>query len=227
MRRSSPSTFWLPLAVAAIHLVAQPIAWAQSESDDPEPSMSRRTVLFVPSLSGEVFGAAGVQSRLPVSDPNRLVLPTTTALAHLGYRKYLDDRGQFGIGLYANGGVSLPDSAAPAAGRATAIGGGLTFQFRAMNPDFIYLTFGSFVEASALTWKDQPPPQLPDIPAPHEEGFRLAVGIESGPGLLWYLDPTLFGESTVQFGMEFVKMGQAELTSILIGWKLVLERVVR
>jgi len=211
----------LALGVAGLLTLVVGEASAEPRPVREPSSEGHQTALWVPSLFGEWAFRVGVDSRLELGAPDALLLPSTTGRVDAGYRIYLDDRGRFGLGAYASGGLSLPLTADVDRGDVKGLGGGVTFQYRAMHEEFIYVAFGSFIEASALRWSGGATP-LPGAALPEAggDGLRWAVGMEVGPGLLWWLDPFVFGESTVRFGLEYVRIGGAELTSALFGWSL-------
>lgn len=172
--------------------------------------------LWVPRLLGETVVRAGIDSRVVLGGASSERV--TSAHADAGYRLYFDDIGQFGVGVYATGLSSLPLDRA-----LVGLGGGASFQYRAMGEDFIYAAFASFVEAGAV-WGT---PETAGSEGEGGSGLRLAFGTELGPGLLWWLDPFLFGESTVRFGLEYTRVGGMELTSVLFGWTLSVDVATR
>ena len=40
-----------------------------------------------------------------------------------------------------------------------------------------------------------------------EWGWRAGLGLETGPGLLWFLDPYLFGETAGYIGFDYTQIG--------------------
>ncbi len=215
-------------SLAAILAVASLATAAQAQGVSPSMSAEEGTsVLFVPALQGEFVTGLGVESRLALSDEIAR-MPGTMATGALGYRHYFDDEGRFGLGGHLAGGLTLPLEGDIAPGPFTSLSLGLSFQFRAMNPDFIYALIGAYVEFGGVWGPEPGAPSTPEPqPAPESQGYRLVVGVEGGFGFLGYLDPYIFGESGVRFGLEFLTLGRAEITSLLIGYQLRVDFVTR
>ncbi len=216
--------------VAAASLVAAAWLVPSRASAAPFEEPERRVALWVPPLRGEVGARFGVDSRLALGDAEELLLPGTMARLDAAARLYLDPRGAFGVGLYGGGGVELPLSGQEVGGTLSQLGGGISFQYRAISEDYLYAVFGSFIELHHLTWQasalepwETADPRLPG----RDGGLRVAVGIELGPGLLAWLDPYIMGESVVRFGLEYARFGGAELTSLVFGWSLAMEGALR
>ncbi len=182
------------------------------------------TILFVPVLQGEIVTGFGIHSRKVLSNdgaPN----PRTMASGLIGYRHYFDDVGRFGLGFYAAGSTSLNNTV----GRFDDFSGGLSFQYRAMSPDFIFALIGAFAQVGAL-WapiSSTPNPIDGSQDTLDEVGLRMVVGIEGGFGFLGYLDPYIYGESGVSLGMEFINVGGLKATSLLFAYQIRLDFALR
>lgn len=194
-----------PLSLAVLcALTAAPLgaAWAQSSS-----LSGGERLLWVPRLTGAWTFDLGVETRVrPLGSTEEVFTPEEHLRLHVGYLRYLDGHGRLAAGGYLGGGFSLGSDQQPAPPDSLRLDLGLWVRLRAINADFIHIPLGLFIEGGPQLLGD------PTVPTGRfgegeDVAWRVGAGLEMGFGLLWSLDPYLFGETLFRFGVETTHLG--------------------
>ncbi len=165
---------------------------------------------FVPELRGAITFDLNYEGRIGgVLSDTRHDLAAEVLGIHAGYLHYLDGHGALAVGGYLGGSGSVGDG--PVHTRAEA---GTAFRLRAISADFYHLTLGAFAEAGLLSTRES-------------LGSRFAGGLEMGPGLLWFLDPYVFGEYVARLGVETVRMDGTQVPVVFASMRIVFDFCIR
>lgn len=195
-----------PARLAAL-LAAAALVAGRPRPGHADPA-GRTVLLFVPELDGALdFGveARSAIERFALTDTAPAATPTVVA-GHLGYRRYLEPHGRVVLGGYLAAGIGTEQ---PGRVSTVHLDAGVALHLRAVSPDFFYWVFGGFAEAG---------PVLPR--GDRGAGLRWAVGLESGPGLLWFLDPYLFADVTGRIGVQSIRLAGVEHTALFAGLRM-------
>ncbi|MCB9538164.1 MAG: hypothetical protein H6704_18060 [Myxococcales bacterium] len=188
--------------------------WSARAQDDAARIDRAATLLWVPALWGAVTVEFGVEGRYPgMLGDERLTLPTELLKGGVGYLYYVDGHGRLGLGGYVVAAFSLAGDGGGE--RLTRVDFGLAARRRFISHDFFHLTLGAFTEVGPVVLQDRPVDPEGGVVPEDASGVRWAAGVETGPGLLYHLDPFLFAEVVARFGVEAVNLeGITEWTVI-------------
>ena len=198
----------------------------RAQVDPSNGAGQRATLLWVPALWGAVTLDAGLCGRFPrlLAQPAH-DLPTQLFQANVGYLHYLDGHGRGAVGGYVGAAFSLPeDLPGP---RITRVDFGAAARLRGISPDFFHFTLAGFAEVGLLVVQDRPVDPLGGAVPADAAGVRWAAGVETGPGLLYHLDPFLFAEVVGRLGVEAVHLEGLTTWSIIGGLRVVFDFTVR
>ena len=183
----------------------------------PSPVQGGETLLWVPRLTGAWTFDVGGESRLfPVGDGDEAPTPEAHLRLHVGFLDYLDGHGRLAWGGYVGGGFSLESDQQPRPADSSRLDVGLWLRTRGISNDFVRGSLGIFVEGGPQFLGEPLGPRG----ARDDLGWREAGGVEMGFGLLWYLDPFLFGEALFRLGIESTRVGGASYTAYFAGLRL-------
>ncbi len=190
------------------------LPWSARGQGDAARIDRAATLLWVPALWGAVTVELGVEGRFPgVLGGEGLALPTELLKGGVGYLHYVDGHGRLGLGGYVVAAFSLPGDAGGE--RLTRLDVGLAARRRFISHDFFHLTLGVFTELGPVVLQDRPVDPEGGVVPEDASGVRWAAGVETGPGLLYHLDPFLFAEVVARLGVEAVHLeGVTEWTVI-------------
>ena len=192
---------WLPLLLAPLLLGAE-----------------SQATFFVPALPGAITLDLMLEGHGLLGDPVH-GLPTTSVRFDAGYLHYLDGHGRAAVGGYVGGGASVGDDG-PAYARVDV---GATFRLRGISDNFYHGTLAFFGEVGLLA----APGRAVECPECETVASRIAGGVETGVGLLWYLDPYIFGESVARLGVESVRLDGRRVTAVFAALRLALDFTFR
>lgn len=183
----------------------------------------RQVMYFVPELLGAATLDLQLTNRFDgLVDGYDLGLPAVGGDFAVGWRHYLDPWGQAALGVNVGFGFQS-DSDDPRRPSVYHPRVGLSGRLRGLSEDFLSFTLGLYVEAGpVLLDGGLPPPDFPDL-AGASSGGAWAVGIETGPGKLFWLSPYIFGEVTARIGLESVRIGGVTVNSLTAGLRLGLD----
>jgi hypothetical protein len=74
---------------------------------------------------------------------------------------------------------------------------------------------GVFAEAGPVFPREAPPEGASDA-----TGVRWAAGVETGPGLLWFLDPWFFGDVSGRVGVQSLTVAGGDSVMLFAGMRL-------
>ncbi len=174
---------------------------------------------FVPPFWGAFTLDVGLDGRfdgvVQETDHN---LPEQSLRVGAGYLYYLDGHGTWSLGPYLSSGLAFGDEArAPTA----SVDLGLRLRRRSLNATYQFISLGAWVEGGSMV-VGQPGPCSSDpqcTPSPSSRGWRVAAGLETGPGLLLFLDPYIFGELVARVGVETVYL-DGRVTALTAGLRM-------
>lgn len=200
---------------AAILLLAALPASAQEVGE-------HSTAFFVPELLGAATFDVTFEGRFDeVLEDGHLGLPSNALKFHAGYLHYLEPHGRLAVGGYLGGGFSLVDD--PERPQVVRLDAGATVRLRGISADFFHASLAAFVEGGPLLLDRAPP----GAETEETRALRWATGVEIGPGLLWFLDPYIFGESLARLGVESVHFGGQQVWSVFAGMRLQFDFALR
>ena len=180
----------------------------------------RQTIFFVPELRGAFTLDLVLENRFGnLIDPYSFDWQPLGGAVALGWRHYLDGWGQtsiganLGMGFEPGGGdESVPSIYHPRVG--------VSVRLRGLSPDFMSFTLGLYGEVGPLFIDGGAPPRdFPELDG-ESTGLGWAVGLETGPGMLTYLSPYIFGELTGRLGLEVVRVGGIDVRQVIAGVRL-------
>ena len=179
----------------------------------------RQVLYFVPELLGAATLDLALTNRFDgFVDGYALGLPEVGGDVALGWRHYLDPWGQASLGLN----VGLAFQVARDERRPTVYHPRLGFggRLRGLSEEFMSFALGVYAEAGPVLLEGGlPPPDFPEL-AGEASGLAWSVGIETGPGRLFFLSPYVFGELTARIGLESVLVGGVSVQSLTGGLRL-------
>lgn len=182
------------------------------------PDMAAQ-LLFVPELAGAVTADIGYEGRLDgIVDATRAAIPETALRLGVGYLHYLDASGAAAVGGYVSGAVGVVKGAAdwPDSVRFDL---GASYRRRFITPDYFHWTLAAFGEVGVLhTYQADAAPAVA-ADAPLATAVRWALGVEVGPGLLFHLDPYVFGEFVARLGVERTAFADLEYTALFAAFR--------
>ncbi len=176
------------------------------------------TALFVPAFHGAVTFDAALEGRFPEALDEYSGLPDKALRLHAGYLHYLDGHGHAAVGGYLGGGLGLGDDPAYSGAEL-----GVAFRLRGISDAFYHATASLYGEVGLLTSKARGI----DCPGCDTLAPRYAYGLEIGGGLLWYLDPYIFGEYVARLGLETVRFEGSHLTTVYAAMRVNFDFAIR
>lgn len=175
----------------------------------------RERLLRVPHLTGAWTFDVGGETRFPsVLDEPEPSIPEEWLRLHVGYLHYLDGHGRVAWGGYLGGGFSLGSDQVPVPNDATRLDLGLALRLRSISHDFVHATVRVFAEVGVQFAE----PVLGRVD--DDLAVRFAGGLETGVGLLWLLDPYVFGETLFRVGVETIDYADQRYTAVFGGLRL-------
>ncbi len=214
--------FYCLFFIAFVTPAAAQAPTARLSNTDPEAQ--GEPFYLVPELGGELTLELGGSVRRAGEVQGGSALPELGGVGRLGYRRYLDAIGQLALGGYLAGQVDA--SSAPRRGSLDALSLGVSLEGRLMNPSLFFILFGLWAEGGLVTYAplDDASPATPLPPEALQQdalGWRVAAGVESGLGVLGWLDPYIYGEVPIWLGVEHVELDSgASWTATILGARL-------